>query len=355
MRRFLYILALVMTVCGYVANAQTPSLSCTQVLRTARTVYEQGRLHELPTLLEGCLKNGFTENEKVEAYKILVYTYIYLEEPQKADEAMIHLLQTDHFFEVNPAVDPVEFQNLYRKFRTKPIFSWGAKVGLNSSQVNVQKNYYIWADSKGQGKYKPTLGLQFGLIFEKNLNDKFILNPEIMFNSSAFNYTNTAISKLDDPEHSKATDQSQFDIKQNRIQLNILTQYKIGNSKFSPYVALGPSIGYLMVSNFGGSVIVGSQLTIPTIKATENYKSIIFGVTGAVGAKYKVGSIYITGDIRYQYGLMNIVNTSNRFKPSALNEELQNYGYIDNDISVRQAMFNVGLIIPYFNPKKLIK
>jgi len=59
--------------------------NCTQTIRQIRLTYEQGRLHELPDLAKNCLKNGFTTEEKREAYRYLTLAYIYLEEPDSAD------------------------------------------------------------------------------------------------------------------------------------------------------------------------------------------------------------------------------------------------------------------------------
>jgi hypothetical protein len=343
-------------------------LNCTQRLRSARSIYEQGRLHEIPVLLEGtCFTSGrgFTETEKIEAYRLLVLTYIYLEEPAKADAAMLSLLGTDHFFKLNEAVDPVEFQSLYKKFRTNPIFSYGLKFGANTNHSNVSKNYYIWGGSEGKGQYKANVGIQFGLIFEKTLSDnvnnklnKFIANPEIFYNGYSFIYTNTSISTQDRPEDER-TDNTEFTVKQNRLNLNLLVQYKFAkgrlNETLSPYVSLGPSIYYLMGSEFGGDVTVSSQRTIPSFKTDENYKKIGLGVTASVGMKYKVGSFYLTADIRYTRGLHNVVKTDNRFKQTQVNQKLWDAGYIDNDFSISQTMVNLGVIVPHFKPKKLIK
>src|SRR5258708_10164394 len=111
--------------------------NCTQVIRLVRSLYETGRLHELRTATEGCLAaakgKGFTDAEKREAYRYLTLAYIYLEEPEKADEMMLKLLDTDHFYEVNSAVDPAEFIALFNKFRHVPVFRLGFKIGLNAT------------------------------------------------------------------------------------------------------------------------------------------------------------------------------------------------------------------------------
>src|SRR6185503_8750501 len=97
---------------------------------------EQGRLHELPEIVAECLRKspkegGFTKEEKKETYRLLTLAYIYLEEPEKADQMMLELLKTDHFFEINPALDPAEFIALYKKHRTTPLFRVGAKFLVN--------------------------------------------------------------------------------------------------------------------------------------------------------------------------------------------------------------------------------
>src|SRR5215467_3982389 len=97
-----------------------------QTLRLARSVYEQGRLHEIPDLINKNIAQ-FSKTELVDAYRLLTLSYIYLEEPEKADESMQKLLQTEHFYEPNPNVDPAEFIGLYKTFRTKAVFNAGVK------------------------------------------------------------------------------------------------------------------------------------------------------------------------------------------------------------------------------------
>lgn len=350
MRKLLFGTALLI---AFVKQGQAQELNCTQKLRTARATYEQGRLHELPVLLEGCLKNGFTETERVEAYRLLTLTYIYLEEPVKADEAMISLLNTDHFFEINEAVDPVEFKSLYKKFRTEAILSYGAKIGVNTNHISVLKNYYIWASSEGKGEYTPKVSAQFALFVEKNLTDKLIINPEISYVGTTFLYTNNAISFSDTVAQS--SDKAEFTNKQSRIQLNTLFQYRISESKFAPYIALGPGIGYLLSSSVAGDITVGNSITIPETDTRDNYKILTYSVIASAGIKYKVGSFYLTADLRYQRGFGNIVNQKNRSKDTSENRTLLYNGYIHNDFSISQSMVNIGLIVPFFRPKKLIK
>jgi hypothetical protein len=138
MRRLLPLLFLFISYCSL---AQTPGgPTPAQTLRLARATYEQGRLHEIPSQLSEEIISQMSKQEKVEAYKILCLSYIYLEEPEKADEAMLNILSTDHYYEINDRVDPAEFVALYYTFRRNPIYRIGAKLGGNFSRPNVSES-----------------------------------------------------------------------------------------------------------------------------------------------------------------------------------------------------------------------
>jgi hypothetical protein len=342
------------------ALAQELDVNCTQTLRTARNTYDQGRLHEIPEILKKCLANGFTETEKIEALKILVQTYIYLEEPGEADKAMLTLLGTDHFFIPNDQADPIEFISLYKKFRTKPVWRVGLKFGALTSGVSVIKNHYVWEESAGKGKYSSQVGIQFGGMFEKDLNDRFVLAPEVMYQTSKFTYSNGAPLKKDD-EGKTVTQQIEDIKKQTRINLNILVQYKWGKlgditDNFIPFVAAGPSINYLTDAQSTLTTNVTQLVTGPTLDQLEpNYKRMTFSAVGLVGAKLRLGGLYITGDLRLQFGVGNVVNTKNRFHWEGTTADMAQYGVVDNDFRLSSASFNVGIMIPKFSPKKLIK
>src|SRR5260221_4588663 len=229
------------------ALAQAPN--CSQTLRLATSTYEQGRLHELPGLLDGCIKSGFAPEQKVQAYKLLTLAYIYLEEPEKADASMLLLLQTDNEFQINEALDPAEFIALYRTFSTAPVYRIGGKAGTSVAQPNVASSDNA---NDGSSSYKYRFGFSAGVSVEipvkilklKNLT----LNPELYFQIISFNYTN------------KDTIHSAFGPRtQNWISLPISLQYKFGQSKFNPYVALGVETGYLITSKSTGQSTIKSN------------------------------------------------------------------------------------------------
>ena len=123
MNKFIPLIICLATVTMVAEHALAQGISAE--LQQARTSYDAGRLDEIPSTL---LKNVndmesivVQKDEKAESYRLLVLSYIYLDEPAKADDAMLQLLKVDKEFE--PAKnDPAEFTNLWKAYRTTPIF-----------------------------------------------------------------------------------------------------------------------------------------------------------------------------------------------------------------------------------------
>lgn len=347
--------ALLLSIIAFTVGAQvSTNLTGAQILRQARSIYDQGRLHELPVLLERELQGlKFNQSEKIEAYKLLILTYIYLEEPVKADETMIALLNTDHFFRVSPS-DPVEFATLYKKFRSRAVYRFGVKAGINNTFINPLKVYYVSAEGAKNGVYKSNMGFHGGGVFEYDLGDKgwkknFALAPELFYSISSVNYSNT---QLFDQNFEQKTATISHDITESRLQLNALVQYKFADDYFKklvPYASIGPAISYLLNSTLDGSVVFESRDAISrSVDQTDSFKPINVSVVLSAGARFQIGSVYLVGDIRYQHGLMNVVTNKNRFATPDLM-------YANNDFSINQAMINLGLVVPHFSPKKLVK
>jgi hypothetical protein len=355
MRKSLLLIAMAL-IGHYSARSQS---TCAQTLRLAQSIYDQGRLQELPQLLEGCLKSGFTQTEEVSAYKLLCLSYIYLEEPEKADEIMLKLLQTDHAFEINESVDASEFIALYRTFRTTSVFSYGFKIGANASTPSVVENYYVGSSAGGKGTYAPLPGFQAGLVFEKGIfqksNNKFLssfsVNPEAFFFARNYSYSNPSVFS-NDSTGASAAKQAEATYAQTWLDFNTLilfTPRREKNTKY--YVGFGPGLSYLL--NSSNELVTsresGNTVSGPSIKTKSSFKPLSYSATVVAGAKIKVGSFFIPLEIRYQYGISVLANASSRSNY----ELLFDYGFQHNDYTQSNLTFNTGLIIPHFIPKKL--
>lgn len=340
--------------------AQTST--CAQTLRLAISTYELGRLNEVPGILENCLRQGganaFTKQERVSALRILTLAYIYQEEPEKADETMLMLLNTDHFFEINENVDPAEFTALYKTFRTKPIYSVGGKFGGNGSLPTPTKNFFIGSDAANNGEYSTGYNIQIGAVFEKALFEKkyasqrWTAAPEIMFMQNKFSYANEELTTNDATAEPNSRLEAEFS--QTRIDLNLLLQYKLKDHYLNPYVSFGPALSYLLSAS--GQLQTqfptnGAAVTGPSIDLKDSFQSIDYALIASAGIKFKFGEIYLTADIRYKYGFANQIDEEARTNPEAAFD----FGLVSNDFRQSNLMINLGFIYPYFNPKKLLR
>lgn len=348
-----YALPILLSLFSYIPlSAQTV---CTQTLRQARTVYDEGRIHELPSLLESCIKNGFTNEEKTEAYRLLILSYIYLDEPEKADETMLALLRHNPEFKINRNADPAELINLYGTFRTDPIFLWGIRGGANYTFVNVLETYSVYDQNTTSGEYTPGLGFGGALIIEKGLTDK--LTGRVEANFSVSNFTHTA-TYLSDGNNETGIATPELIETNSWAGLSVLGQYKLikdhsdeVDTDWNPYITIGPSINYLVSSSLsaetsldGGEQATGTSLDL---KAKEMRRGFNYMLTAGVGVKKKVGSLYFLASASYSYGFLNI--TESHFD----NELTFKYGAALNDISISMANISIGILFQKFSPKKL--
>jgi hypothetical protein len=356
-----YFLALTL-VCFIGLNMALAQQGGAQTLRLAQSIYEQGRLHELPSLpgLQDAEIVKYSKSDQVSAYKLLTLAHIYLEEPEKADETMLKLLRADHFFEPNEQVDPAEFLGLYKTFRTKQVFNIGLKFGINNTTPMLSDLYYVVDGSQGKGKYSTPLSLQFGIVFEKALFsgsknktlNRLTFAPEVLYTSRAFGYTNSSFSSQLSAADFKGT------IKQSWLDINLLVQYKINKSKtLQTYVMLGPGASYILKGTIGtptrtwdgGSVKGAGSVNGADIDNTTSYKKIVPSIVAAAGLKFKFGAIYLLAEGRIQYGLTSPVNSATRTNVQSVFD----YSYTLPDYKPLTVMGNIGFVFPYFNPIKL--
>jgi outer membrane protein W len=320
--------------------------NCSQTLRLARSTYDQGRLHELPELMKKCMANtgidGFTKQERVEAYKLLTMAFIYLEEPEKADSSMLLLLKTDPYFAPNDKVDPAEFLGLYKTFRTRPIYRLGLKLGANASQPNLSSSNNV---STGDSKYELGFGFTGSLVGEIPFFKKFTFAPEIQLQLQNFSKTTTVI----EPSGSFVTTATH---KLSYVSLPLLVQYELFDNRFKPFVSAGISIDYLFGSNKNLTEVRPNFQSIEP-KTFDNlaYQNKI-NISAAIGGgmKRRFAGGYLIAEVRYKYGFSQITSSTNTFI-----DDTQIFAYKDADaiFKLNNLMLSIGYVQNFFNPKKL--
>ncbi|HNV30771.1 MAG TPA: porin family protein [Cyclobacteriaceae bacterium] len=331
-------------------QAFAQATNCAQTLRLAQSVYDQGRLHELEDIIiKGLAVGDCDQQTKVNLYKLLTLAYIYLEEPQKADDSMLKLLQTDHYFEINEAVDPAEFVALYNTFRTHEIYRVGAKLGVNASQPNVVNSVTAIELAPGSG-YKYGIAIHFGGVVDVPLNDKMTLHGELLYLQKKFEL-DLKVNRGFDAEGKPLGQEFQGFETQNYFSLPLSFEYKIADKKYNPFVTGGISIDYLLSDKMKAERIRADEASIPetTFDLKPLRENINISALVGAGVKLKMGGGYFIAEVRYIYGLTNVNSTETAF---ANQQATWDQGYADPVFKVTSLAVSGTYVLNVFNPKK---
>lgn len=320
--------------------------SCSQNLITARQVYQEGKLQELPGLLESCIKNGFSKDERVEAYRLLILSYLFSEEQKKAEKTMLTLLRVNPEYQVNPEVDPVELINLYNKFKTDPAFLWGVNAAGNYNLIRPTALYGSNNVEEQKGKYSKTFGFQAGITATIFLTDPWSLHPELNYKSTSFTLTKTLSTSTSQTKKQVSTETQQW------IQLPVAVHYRLlGDKQRFVYADGGVAIDYLLSSKLSTSgTSLGNEVARNNVDISNMRRSINGVVFLGIGGQMKQGRNYLSAFVRFYYGILNQVIADNRYS----NPDLYiGAGYVDNDYLVHYISAGIAFQIPKYNPKKI--
>jgi hypothetical protein len=377
MRIFLSFFILIFLAKSITGFAQSP---CAISLKNAEDKFDQGRLYEVDDILKACLRNGFTDDEKERAYRLLTLTYLFLNYQEKADSTFMKILQLNPIYETNEDLDPMEMINLGDKFTTKPLYYFTVKAGANFSFVNVLKDYSISKsfnkdDDDKNYKYSSNSGFAMSVGGEKLIWKNFHLAGEIYYNSKRFHLTDTHWDFYT----------TNIEIIHEEIELPIMLKYNLFSGKVNPFCYVGLSPKYIVKSkaNFSGiyrgkdelnqedeytRVTDRTDIITTNMKNRFNYAALFGG-----GINYKIGLNYISVEARFSLGMLNETDVNNRFLLSSQREILNTEGgkeidpkpfeggrelkfppgHIDDDFKINNLSILVGFVRPLYKPRKI--
>lgn len=339
--------ALLLILLPFVTMAQN---TCSQTLIKAQITYYEGRADEVPAILAACLKEGFTDEEKSQAYRLLTLTYLYLNEGQNAETTMLAFLKLNHYYEINEAVDPTEFINLYKQFRTKPVYLITPKIGTNASFVHVLKNFSLDNSTTLYYNYKALLSYQVGVSVTIPIRSGFFAIPEIYLSGKNYSYKNNLFGY----------ESLSFNEQQTHIGIPVLLMYMVEKGKrLKPFFEGGfttdvlvSSIASVIRIDHTGNEEIKKEVAGPNINMSAHRRKLNYSATIGTGFTYKKGKNIFSVSLRYNAGLFNVVKSRMRYS----NQELiYKYGYLDNDFKMNTLSLTMGYVMPVFRPKKISK
>jgi hypothetical protein len=315
-------------------NAQD---SCTLILNDAQNLYKSGQIEDIPQMLAHCLANGFSDEERIEAYKLIVLSYIFNQEKLEADSSMLNFLKKYPEYKFTNK-ESAEFIQLFKSFRTLPIFSVGFSVGGNIAFPVLIKSYATNGQNiKGNYNYSGigyNAGIKLNFFLRKNLE----INLDGNYFINKFNY------KLVLPNYLSINSEE----KQTKLEFPVSFTYDFDIGKFSPYVKVGFALDYLLTATENNSLIITSQNK--EISGSDNVKRRQFSYSVVLGGglNYKVTKGYIFLDMRWKSGISNQALSGNKYN----NIETFRYQSPENDFGINNLVFSIGFVHSFYKPVK---
>ncbi|HET8858791.1 outer membrane beta-barrel protein [Marivirga sp.] len=333
---------LIVVGCFIFANTTFAQSSCVQNLREARNFYDEGKLNELPKLLLKCIDNGFTDEEKVEALRLVTLSYLFNEEQNKAEESFLRLLKIDPEYQIDLDSDPTELVILAENFETDAKFFYGLKFtgSFNFIQILENNDNYNLSSS---GTYDPPLGIGVGLFFQYPINDEFSANAEIHYN-----YRTTLLKRATVTAEGNSSGDHEITEMQQWLELPFLLNYKLPFfNQFLLEATGGPSFHYLLSSELSVRGVGTEIIDLDMI----NYRNLL-NVSAIIGVRgnFKVlGRNYITVEALYQHRFIEEKNEN--VETEELKLILKDAAYADNQYKGHAFILRLGFRFPRFNPE----
>lgn len=333
-------------------------VTCEQVLNQATEEFNSGRFYGVPGMLANCIRDGFTREQRQRAYLLLTQVYLLLDDPLAAENSYLQVLDANPEFATDPAVDPIDVVYLSKKFTASPIFSVYGRMGTN---VSINRVIHEILPSSGpvpistQYTIKPGIQVLGGI--DWNYSEHLALSAEIGWTLTDFKRERFNVFERD---------QQIFFERANWVQLPVMIKYSFDRfyksqvRKFLPQAFAGVSFSYMFSSkgeleifnnnqgDNGLNTIIASSPKIDFLPY-RNRLAASFIVGGAVKYKWKLD--YLFADLRYAFGLTNLVTNTTTFA----GRPMQEFGHVDDYFRLDNLSVSIGFIKPLYKPRKLKK
>lgn len=334
---------------------------CELTLTQATEEFNAGHLYGIPAMLSECLNKHQNDEWRQRAYLLLTETYLLLEDPIGAENSYLEVLRANPEFVTDPQRDPIDLVYLSKKFTATPIFEFHALLGPNISPIRVIHDVNPGGESQTRQSYKLRLGWQIGGGVDYNYSEKISVSAE-------FNYVFTGFQHRTTDLFGPNKDIVELLDRQTWVTVPLTIKYGDNEGRFRPYTYAGYSLNILLrdkgilnvfnrdlrssSNDAGGGDLSSAENETPNLNLNSHRQRLngSFLLGGGVKYKYKLDYFFI--DIRYSFGIKNMVNASNRFNNYA---EGLPYPYVDDDFRLDNLAISVGYIHPFYKPRKVKK
>ncbi len=327
--------------CGIHVSVIAQTSSCEDQLNAATAEYEAGRFYGIPSMLKPCIDNGFTREQRQRAFLLLTQAYLLLDDPIGADNSYLEVLRANPEFLADTARDQIDVVYLSKRFTAAPIFSISGRLGGNFSPVRVIQEINP-SGAPANNEYKFRVGFQAGLGIDWHISERVAVSGEVIY----------AFTSYKKKQLKWKGDVEEFIDKQNWVCLPVSAKYTLltrGNIR--PYVFGGYSLNFLLVDKAQLSISKNDgEVTLNESLPEESYSDYRRKLNSSVfvggGAKYKIGLDFLFAELRYNFGLTNVV-----IPTSTYNGPAQQSGHVDDYFRLDNLSVSFGYVRPLYKPR----
>jgi len=291
--------------------------SCTQNLLDAQKLFEQGFLEDVPEQLTTCLINkGFTKEERVDAYKLIILAYLYDDRHNDAEKYMAKFLKDNPEYELTET-DPDVFVYLYSQYNTDPVISVGPVIGGAFSFLRViHKNSTSNSENNLSSYGHSGIALNGGIGIYRNIKNQFNVDLNILFNQMNFVDNDTI---PDNANMENDLTWTEFDYKVSRIGIPLTFTYDFYYRNLIPYLSAGGGLGIILKNEKRTNSInnaISPLSKYPPQETIDNaigsyFKKFHWWLSVGGGLKIPISSGMLLVDIKYNFGILNFMNPNN--------------------------------------------
>ncbi len=351
-----FILLFLLSFCRLVSVAQDAG-GCLQTLSLANDEFNAGRFFGIPSLLKECIDNGFSSEQRIQAYYLLSQAYLILGDPIAAEDSYLRLLREDPEYIATPERDPIDLVYLSKKFTATPVFTphfrFGGNVGIVRTIHEINTEGYPVPRSN-----KLKIGYHLGAGVDWNINDNLSLGAELLYSFKSFKVIKTNISVDDIQELTE---------RQSWIDIPLFLKYRDNLGKVRPFGYAGVAMNLLVGAKVElrtenvSPILSDNSSRVPTegpdinVGYKRNFlnRSLLIGG----GAYYKIGKDFLFADLRYMIGMTNLANEDKNYynEDGTLATTISRYRWTGDYFRLDNLSISIGYVKPLYNPRRIKK
>ena len=322
---------------------------CLKKFDDANRAYFNGNVREIEEILRPCLDNNLFEKDvEIEALRLLINSYIILQEPKLVEISMKQLLLLDPEYKIR-SNDLIEFKAKYEEFKIVPRYNVGLVVGVTIPSYTILRYHSYASETQEPSAYESYAGLQLGINTDIQLYKTLYLNTGLVY--SFYGLRQEEIILNYQLVSSRETNR--------QLSLPLQLRYIHEKWQVKPFIGAGVNLNYLISSRSEinhvpiapevASPFIGVPQTDRDYNLTGLKKRFLYSWLFSAGVQYKINRSTVELRVSYDYGVANMIDESKRYSDEVL---LDKFAYVPDDYKTDFLNISFSYFLTFSKPVK---